>query len=146
MGFANGIINYAYQAEKASEEMARGPIAAVSQALAEMEDSNDLSFTITPVIDLSGIRPNDISKLLKAPVLFGTASSKLAVETVQNGSRELAQTAQTNSTNASNNQSTQGATISLTQNNYSPVALSRLEIYRQTKNQLSAMKGMVVGT
>ena len=36
-----------------------------------------------------------------------------------------------------------GNTYTFTQNNYSPKALSRVEIYRQTKNQFSAMKGLV---
>ena len=36
-----------------------------------------------------------------------------------------------------------GNTYTFTQNNYSPKALSRLDIYRQTKNQFSALKGAV---
>ena len=36
-----------------------------------------------------------------------------------------------------------GASFNFTQNNYSPKALSRVEIYRQTKNQFSAMERMV---
>jgi len=140
MGFANGITNYAYQAEKASEEMARGPIAAVSQALANMEGSNDLSFTITPVIDLSALRSTDLSKFVNTPVNLGTTSGKLAVDTIQNGSRDKSQSASTNIPTIS--QAT-APTISLVQNNYSPTALSRLDIYRQTKNQLSIVKGLV---
>lgn len=88
MGFANGIINYADQAEKASEKMASGPIAAVSQALADMEDSDDLTFTITPVLDLSAVRSTDIAQLLNKPVQLGTTSTRLAEEAVQNGSRD----------------------------------------------------------
>lgn len=34
-----------------------------------------------------------------------------------------------------------GTTVNYTQNNYSPKSLSRTEIYRQTSNQLSALKG-----
>lgn len=34
-------------------------------------------------------------------------------------------------------------TYQFTQNNYSPKSLSRIEIYRQTQNQLSTLKGMV---
>ena len=37
-----------------------------------------------------------------------------------------------------------GTTISYTQNNYSPKALSRLEIYRQTQNQIATIKGAMV--
>jgi len=137
MGFANGITNYAHQAEKASEEMARGPIAALSQALANMEESNDLSFTITPVIDLSALRSTDLYKFVNTPVNLGATSGKLAGAAIQNGSREKAQ-----STSSVNPQPT-APTISLIQNNYSPTALSRLDIYRQTRNQLSTMKGLV---
>jgi hypothetical protein len=39
------------------------------------------------------------------------------------------------------NNNTSGNTYQFTQNNYSPKALSRAEIYRQTKNQFAAMKG-----
>ena len=89
-GFANGIVKYAGQAKKASEEMASGPIAAVSSALASMEESNDWSFTITPVLDLSAVRASDITQLLNKPINLGRTSSKLAAEVVQNGSREAA--------------------------------------------------------
>ena len=92
MGFANGITNYADQATKASEDMARGPIAAVSQALLDMEDSNELTFTVTPVLDLSAVRSTDIAQLINKPISLGTTSAKLAAETVQNGSREITPT------------------------------------------------------
>lgn len=36
-----------------------------------------------------------------------------------------------------------GNNYNFTQNNYSPKALSRIDIYRQTKNQFSALKGLV---
>lgn len=36
-----------------------------------------------------------------------------------------------------------GTTYQFTQNNYSPKALSRIDIYRQTKNQFSALERMV---
>ena len=42
--------------------------------------------------------------------------------------------------------SSAGNTYQFTQNNYSPKALSRIDIYRQTKNQFSAMKGLVSNT
>ena len=88
LGFANGIVAYADRAEKASEDMASGPIAAVSQALAEMEDSDELSFTITPVLDLSSIRSNEIAQLLTTPVQLGHMSGRLATEAIQNGTRD----------------------------------------------------------
>ena len=41
------------------------------------------------------------------------------------------------------NKPVSGGTFSFVQNNYSPKPLSRIEIYRQTKNQISTMKGLV---
>ena len=38
-----------------------------------------------------------------------------------------------------------GDNINFEQNNYSPTELSRLDIYRQTRNQLAMLKGMVDG-
>jgi tape measure domain-containing protein len=113
MGFARGITDYAYQAEKASEEMARGPIAAVSEALASMEDSNEYSFTITPVIDLSAIKSTDLSRMLSTPVALGAASGQLAAETVQNGTRV---TQPVTTTDGTTNSTTNNATITMTNN------------------------------
>ena len=57
-----------------------------------MEDSDDLTFTITPVLDLSAVRSNDIAQLLNKPVQLGTTSTRLAEEAVQNGSRDVTPT------------------------------------------------------
>ena len=88
MGFANGIADYAYQAAQAGKNMAKGPLAMVTQALAEMEESNDFSFTITPVLDLSAIKSTSMAQLLSKPVQLGKVSSRLAAETNQNGTPE----------------------------------------------------------
>ena len=56
----------------------------MAQALSDMDDSDELSPIITPVLDLSSVR-SSISSLFNNPVVLGSASSQLAVETVQNG-------------------------------------------------------------
>lgn len=84
-GFANGISDYAYQAEKASADMAFGPIATAMEALNGLKDEDDLTFTITPILDLSAVNSSGIASLLDTPINFGTGSSKLAAQTVQNG-------------------------------------------------------------
>ena len=78
----------------ASKELASGPIDAVAEALAEMEDNDDLEFTITPIIDLSNVRSTDIAQLLRTPVQLGQTSAKLAAEVDQNGNRPVAETTQ----------------------------------------------------
>jgi hypothetical protein len=45
--------------------------------------------------------------------------------------------------NGDSKSSNTGNSYNFTQNNYSPKALSRVEIYRQTKNQFSAIERMV---
>ncbi len=94
LGFANGITDYAHKAVSASKELANGPIDAVAEALAEMEDNDDLEFTITPIIDLSNVRSTDIAQLLRTPVQLGQTSAKLAAEVNQNGNRPVAETTQ----------------------------------------------------
>lgn len=94
LGFANGITDYAYKAVTASKELANGPIDVVAEALAEMEDNDDLEFTITPIIDLSNVRSTDIAQLLRTPVQLGQTSAKLAAEVDQNGNRPVAETTQ----------------------------------------------------
>lgn len=113
VGFANGIKDYAGQASKASEDLARGPIAAVSEALANMQDSDEYSFTITPVIDLSAIRSTDLSRLVGTPISLGGASTQLAGETVQNGIRTRQAALASNQTS---NSTTNNSTINMTNN------------------------------
>ena len=62
-----------------------GPIDAVTQALLDMEDNDDFSFTITPVLDLSNIKSNQLSQLLQTPVALGSTSVKMAAEVGQKG-------------------------------------------------------------
>ena len=80
----------------------------------------DLNPIITPMLDLSYLR----QQLNEVDSMF--ASKRMAVE-AQNGGA--------GSGNAT------PSTINYTQNNYSPKSLSRYEIYRQTRNQLSQLKG-----
>lgn len=80
----------------------------------------DLNPIITPMLDLSYLR----QQLSEVDSMF--ASKRMAVE---------AQNVGAGSGNAT------PSTINYTQNNYSPKSLSRYEIYRQTRNQLSQLKG-----
>lgn len=97
--------------------------------------------TIRPVLDTSSV--TDGVKNLSG--LFSKNSSvKLS------GNVDVARTAMYSADKARENQNgeaslgstpTSGSTYSFVQNNYSPKALSKSEIYRQTKNQFSMLKG-----
>ena len=93
-----------------------------------LSQSMDLDPVIHPVLDMSTVARQvsqlnsmfDSNQALAASVKYGG---------IQNGMREARAS---------------GA-ISFVQNNYSPKALSRTEIYRQTKNQFAMMKEVVNG-
>ena len=85
--------------------------------------SNEIDFnpTITPLLDTSKLRRSlsEVNGLFENQTLDGDAK-------IQNGSG-----------------SGSGNSYQFIQNNYSPKALSRVDIYRQTNNQFTRMKGLV---
>jgi hypothetical protein len=88
---------------------------------------------ITPILDLSQVRTQaqELSALtntvpITAAASYGHASSiSASTPTTQAEDPNVAKAA---------------ASVTFEQNNYSPSALSEVEIYRQTKNQLSQLK------
>ena len=92
--------------------------------------SEDL-LTITPVLDLSKVK-SDLGKL---DSMFSRNQALAINSSMSNNNSSNADTGTNTTPNSS--------TISFTQNNYSPKALSRTDIYRQTKNQFSAFERMV---
>ena len=112
---------------------------AIGGVASMVNDTIDLNPTIRPVMDLSDI----IAGNKQIGDLFD--NSKLNVSTSANQASMIANGLSTNNGQNGSNipQTTSGTTVSLTQINNSPVALSRFEIYRQTQNQLRTLKGLV---
>ena len=136
MGFVNSIIEYADKSYEAGAEMASAAKNGLSNAISKVRDfvegNMDTQPTIRPVLDLSEVRSGAhmLSALLsrKQAMTISTEMNRQTGSTIQNG--ETATPAAGNS-------------YSFVQNNYSPKSLSRIDIYRQTKNQFSALKGLV---
>ena len=135
LGFVNGISTYGVKAYNASAEMAKsaktGLQEAISKVVDMMDENIDYQPTIRPVLDLSEVE----SKSHKLNTLFSRTQAITLGGSI-------------NASKARENQnedphSNGGTSYNFTQNNYSPKALSRTEIYRQTKNQFSAMERMV---
>ena len=134
-GFANGIISTNDNSYSAGSNMANaakeGLTKAIMAVAKSLDDDLNMQPTIRPVLDLSDVE----SKMGKLSSMFGmnqvmSISSSMNTNpsrTIQNGAPA----------------STSGNIYQFTQNNYSPKPLNRIEIYRQTRNQFSAMKGMV---
>jgi hypothetical protein len=98
---------------------------------------SDLNPVITPVLDLTQVQEgaDKMNTMINtAPVVgstsFGQASSISSEQAVQGAPGDT--TGQS------------GTSITYQQNNYSPEALSEIDIYRQTKNQLSQLRTALV--
>ena len=134
-GFANGIISTNDNSYSAGSNMANAAKEGLTKAIMAVAKSLDDDFnmqpTIRPVLDLSDVE----SKMGKLSSMFG-----------MNQVMSISSSMNTNPSRAIQNgapASTSGNIYQFTQNNYSPKPLNRIEIYRQTRNQFSAMKGMV---
>lgn len=136
MGFANGMEDNANLVEDSSRSMADTAISTVSNTISRMADlvSSDIDVepTIRPVLDLSDVE----SKTSRLNAMFSTSramsiGASMRQSTIEDPNLSETTTPQT------------GTTFQFTQNNYSPKALSRVEIYRQTNNQFSAFERMV---
>ena len=135
MGLAKGFVENADLASEAATEVADVTIDNLRNALAAICDSINSDIdnepTIRPVLDLSNVesgtaRLNAMFSRTQAINVSSSMNEQVGKE-IQNGS----------DVNGSN------PIYQFTQNNYSPKALSRAEIYRQTKNQFSVMKRTV---
>lgn len=144
-GMINGFRHYGSDAVLAVKENAVDPIVnnlkkAMSTAYNILTSEDDFNPTITPVLDLSNIEAGSrsLSSLMtnngfRVQANLGTVNtpaSKL------DSLSSMLKNGVMNSQNAGNN-------YNFVQNNYSPKALSRLDIYRQTKNQFAQLKGLV---
>ena len=130
-GLAKGLIENSKLSEEASSVVGDNVIDNLRNTIKRISDiansDIDTQPTIRPVLDLSDVesgtaRLNALFSRSQA-IRINAGMQKHDVSDSQNG-------------NNSNN----GNTYQFTQNNYSPKALSRNEIYRQTRNQFTAMK------
>lgn len=135
LGFVNAIGTYAVKAYNASADMAKSAKTGLGNAIAKVKDMIDNGVDtqpmIRPILDLSDVE----EKSHRLNTLF-SRSQALTVSTGIAASR--GQNLQNEDTSSNT-----GNSYKFIQNNYSPKALSRTEIYRQTKNQFSAMERMV---
>ncbi len=135
VAFVNAIGAYADKARTASEEMAASAKSGLNDAINRIRQfvDNDIDAqpTIRPVLDLSEVRNgvNGLSALL---------SHRQAIAINDSIEHRTTASNEPESTRGSN-----GNKYYFTQNNYSPKTLSRVEIYRHTKNQFSAFERMV---
>lgn len=137
-GLAVGIMEGQHYAVDASEKVTHDVIDNMSSTIKSISNmiTEDIDTTpvIRPVVDLSDVE----SKSGAISGLFGTNSRKIVGSISYDTAAKKQQEEAANATI----QNGGGSTYSFVQNNYSPKELSRTEIYRQTKNQFSMLKGL----
>lgn len=135
LAFVNAISDYADKSYKAGTNMAAAAKNGLSNAISKIREFVDgemeVQPTIRPVLDLSEVRSG-------AGRLTAILSRSQAMKISSSMNRETTGEIQNGDGTPS-----VGNSYSFVQNNYSPKALSRIDIYRQTKNQFSALKGLV---
>jgi tape measure domain-containing protein len=135
-GLAGGIAGYSHVANKASEDVAKNAYSAMQKSLANVgshvDGSMDIRPVVAPVLDLSHIRKNagGLATLLEQDKIQADVSYQNA-SAVAAELQAMAQAASSPDAEAA------ASEIKFEQNNYSPKALSSVEIYRNTKSLVS---------
>lgn len=126
--------------KKLGSKFASGLKAALSELVDRLlSEENEDAPVITPIMDLSRFSEglDQMSSMMSGAVTGMEIAAK-----VQEGFKESKKSPPTGS--PGKEEGTASSIVNnFTQNNYSPKALSRLDIYRQTKNQLATVKKVV---
>lgn len=136
-GLAIGLKDYAGLAEDEAGTMAEGSISAVQDAIQQLsgmlDGTIDLNPVITPSLDLSEInaRSSALANMFTGRRIAVQAQVDQQAETMSQLSDILAE------------QNSEPRTITFNQTNNSPKALSRTEIYRQTRNGFSQLASAI---
>lgn len=128
LGFAKGIEDYSSKVSTAVTDMSDESLMQMNDVIARVSDilnPSDDALVIKPILDLSNVRAG----ALEMSRMFNNAHIKADELEVDADDAAL---------------SGAGNTYSFVQNNYSPKALSRIDIYRNTKNQFAMLKGATV--
>jgi tape measure domain-containing protein len=142
LGLANGLSKYSNIAVDAATNVGLSAVDSLKKSVSKISElafnELDMNPTIRPVLDLSAIKKDSLSigsMLQPASISVGSAyaqASSIALEQRASRSESSVSTEETSISSDTN--------ITFIQNNNSPKALSASEIYRQTKNQISAVK------
>jgi hypothetical protein len=111
-------------------------IQGLNNVVAEELDPN---LVLTPILDLTQVREQsqELASLANVtPITAATSYGQAAIISSQ----------QTASQEAAIEVAPTGTSVVFEQNNYSPESLSEIDIYRQTKNQLSQLKSALALT
>lgn len=143
-GFIGGLMSYVAKAAEAGKDIGDSASNAVNNSMSrfsEVIDFGELSDPIIrPEVDLTNVE----SAALRIQNLFNEAIKFSGIEASNlSASIDRARGSVQIDQKDKEDKSTEPTKFEFTQNNYSPKALSREDIYRQTKNQFSRLKELV---
>lgn len=136
MGWVEGIDKYSHLMTTSGVDSADSYIDVFNESMKSIEMPEDVSPVITPVIDMSRAQ----ASMDALDNLFNTEKSYSLASDIKRAT-DLAAKAKIEESKPQPQPVQSAPTMNFTQNNYSPKALSKLDIYRQTKNQFAQMKG-----
>lgn len=144
-GFAQGITKYAHLSNEAASDLGEEAYSGLQQSLWKMAHLVDADMNkspvITPVMDLSEVKKGveEINRIVT--MADGTTYTEARLSSDRVAAAEDQK--KTTWKEATIRKASDTPTINYVQNNYSPKALSRTDIYRDTKNQLATIKKAV---
>jgi tape measure domain-containing protein len=139
-GLANGLNDASVIVSRSAESMGQEAVNGLRGALDDVSrvvDKNiDANPTIRPVLDLEEVKRgvDKLNGIMPSKFDLGTTYSQ--AKSARVGYDAVAEQRQTDSASTDSN-----VHLEFTQNNYSPKAISEVDTYRNTKNQLSVAKG-----
>jgi hypothetical protein len=133
IGLANGITDGTDGVVRTMEDATTAIIDSISTIPDAMDGLLDTEPVITPILDLTAVQTgaDQMSNIVATTPVVASASYGQATSI---SSEQAAQATQEPSVAPG------GTLVQFEQNNYSPTALTEVEIYRQTKNQLSQIR------
>ena len=142
-GMAKGFSDGSQMVTDAVDSAAKDALTAMKLSMGDISslvtDEIDPNPVITPILDLTQVRSQaEELGTLTAPIPITAAASygQASIISTQQNTVQDDQTAVAPG----------GTSVKFEQNNYSPEALTEIEIYRQTKNQLSQLKSALALT
>lgn len=142
-GLADGFTKSSKLVTNAMVSVAEDAVKSMKNTMSKISDivASELNPNpvITPILDLSQVRSQTGALAALTNVTPITAAASYGQATMISSAQIAAQMEELDKT-------TTGPTVKFEQNNYSPKALTDIEIYRQTRNQLSQIKSVLAVT
>ena len=141
MGMAKGLLKFSHLVTSSASEVGKSALSGMQDAIHKIGETIssgiDVEPTIRPVLDLTDIRSKAglIGSMLNPGRGLNISGIASKADSVNSAIRE--------SSYSGKGSKPVEKSMEFNQYNYSPKALSRIDIYRQTKNQFSAAKGVL---